>query len=438
MDPSEIEIAIYTPRLSTRLEYILSTIFEERLKTKFTCYSCLEKWLSAPGKKINYSNEELSEGLQIKPAGLLFEENIRPQALNVNRWKKQFVLFYNQPAAIIPFDLFAAAFFLLSRYEEYLEFDTDRHLRFPAKASVAAQYAFLQQPVVDIWIRHLASILGLDFPSKSNVALTADIDLLWKYQHKSNWRTWAGIFRDFIAFRWPKLRERRLVQNGKKNDPFDVFDWMEAQAGKPLLYFVLCGGDTKYDRNTPATHPAFQQKIKKIASKNELGIHPSYDAQTMRKIVFEKKNLEQILNQTVDRSRQHFIKLALPKTYQELVQAGISEDYTMGYPDANGFRAGTSMPFYWFDMSENKATSLRVHPFVYMDASSVFYLRQNEQEELHEIERLARSIKENGGTFCGIWHNYLLGDELQYPGRKRRYTQTLTILEDVFGRDFSA
>lgn len=433
MSPAETPIAIYCPRRSPRLDYVLQIIFTERLQTSYALFSSIEEWGAAPGKKINYTREQLPECLHILPAPLLFEENIQPQQIELNRWKKTFIVFYNQPGATIPFDIFSATFFMLSRYEEYLEFTPDQHGRFPAKSSLAGRYNFLHQPVVDIWIQHLAAILDLSFTPKVRLEITADIDLMWKYHHKSKWRRYAGILRDILSLERAKLRERSQVSQGKKRDPFDAFEWMEQQAQGPIRYFVLCGGQTALDRNTASDHTAFQKKIQDLAKTNELSIHPSYSAQTAESILAEKNKLESIIKRTINHSRQHYIRLKLPDTYQALVEASITEDYTMGYPEANGFRAGTSHPFNWFDLSSNKTSSLRVHPFVYMDASSVFYLRQNEQEELRQIEQLARTIKQNGGVFCGIWHNYLIGDELQYPGRKQRYVQTLSLLREILG-----
>ena len=71
-------------------------------------------------------------------------------------------------------------------------------------------------------------------------------------------------------------------------------------------------------------------------------------------------------------SRQHFIRFTLPDTYRQLINAGIKEEFSMGYGSVNGFRASVALPFYWFDLEKNEATSLLVYLFCFMDANSFF------------------------------------------------------------------
>ena len=49
----------------------------------------------------------------------------------ISQWKGLPVFFQTTSDSDIPFDVFAASFFLVSRYEEYLEFQPDAHGRFP-------------------------------------------------------------------------------------------------------------------------------------------------------------------------------------------------------------------------------------------------------------------------------------------------------------------
>ena len=78
----------------------------------------------------------------------------------------------------------------------------------------------------------------------------------------------------------------------------------------------------------------------------------------------EKQRLEHILGETVYHNRFHFLRFTLPQSYQQLLACGISDDYSMGYADQIGFRAGTCTPFYFYDLENEIQTTLKVHPLL--------------------------------------------------------------------------
>ena len=50
----------------------------------------------------------------------------------------------------------------------------------------------------------------------------------------------------------------------------------------------------------------------------------------------------------------------MPQSYLDINNAGILEDYSMGYPEEPGFRAGIARPFYFYNISEDKQTNLKI------------------------------------------------------------------------------
>ncbi|MEF8810095.1 MAG: hypothetical protein V5A47_04160 [Bacteroidales bacterium] len=103
------------------------------------------------GPAINYSAKKLGNRLVITPTNLLFEKKIKEQEIFVTQWDTIKIFFQTNDHSSIPFDIFAASFFLVSRYEEYLPFSSDEHGRFEAKQSLAYTSSFLQEPIVDQW-----------------------------------------------------------------------------------------------------------------------------------------------------------------------------------------------------------------------------------------------------------------------------------------------
>jgi hypothetical protein len=101
------------------------------------------------------------------------------------------------------------------------------------------------------------------------------------------------------------------------------------------LYFILIANYGEYDKNLPVNNLKFQQLIKSLSDYAEVGIHPSFGSSTSYKLLTsEIERLSRILNREIVISRQHFLRLDFPITYRNLIQADITDDYTMGYASA--------------------------------------------------------------------------------------------------------
>ena len=107
----------------------------------------------------------------------------------------------------------------------------------------------------------------------------------------------------------------------------------------------------------------------------------------------------------ITKSRQHFLRLKFPDTYRQLLNAGILEDYTMGYASNPGFRAGICTPYFFYDLKKETTTNLVILPFQIMDVTLKDYMKLSPAEALKEIEMLMMEVKQVNGTFVSIWHN---------------------------------
>lgn len=422
---------------SPRIRYVLDWIFKEQLHLNYELTNEKTAWNSFSGAKINYSNESFSNNeLQIKPSGLLFETNIKTQQLSIQRWKKTTIFFYTQPGKKVPFDIFSAIFYLISRYEEYLPHNKDQHKRYSFKQSAAVVYGFLDEPVVDIWLLHFRQILNaifeLNIPAPQfEQKHSFDIDMAWKYLHKGKNRIYGAYLKDFLKGNFKQIKERAAVLKNKITDPYFSFEYLKELHLKykiDPLYFVLLGKWSTYDRNTPPQNPEMIQLIKNLGQAFDCGIHPSYKSHEDKAQLREEINtLATVLSKSITKSRQHFIKFTLPETYQTLIELGITEDYSMGYAAQNGFRASTSRSFLWYDLSLEKTTELRVHPFAFMDATSKFYLHKNKEQAFQEWLHIYHKIKSVNGVFISIWHNYILSNKLDKNSWMDLYEQVVEI-----------
>jgi hypothetical protein len=392
---------------------------------------------------INYSKHNSSQ-INIKPHGLLEESTIRFDILNeVNfePWKDTSIIFKNSSEKI-PFDLFSATFFLVSRYEEYLEFQPDNHNRFPATESVLFKNRLLEVPIVNQWVKLLKSELevsfDLSFPAqKFKYRSTIDIDQAWKFKNKGFFRNTMGLLRDITKFNISELGERYSVLLGNQEDPYHNFEWQNAihdEYNIDVIYFILLGNYGKFDKNISVKNRQFNELIKHLFSnpRNQIGIHPSYASNNDQSILKkEYTTLCEIVNFNAKVSRQHFLIHSMPKTYQNLINLGVKEDHTMGYSTHMGFRAGIASSFFWYDLEKNKETDLKLIPFCVMDITPMFYRKERPEQASLSINKLIQSVKDVDGLFISLWHNDSLGETDRWKGWRKVYTNMLEHLKAI-------
>ncbi|HET7116371.1 MAG TPA: polysaccharide deacetylase family protein, partial [Hanamia sp.] len=194
-----------------------------------------------------------------------------------------------------------------------------------------------------------------------------------------------------------------------KKDPWDVYDYLSDTATRyhlNCILFFLVGDNSDKDRNLDYKNPQMKSLLKKAMRFCEIGLHPSFLSNAFPyKFAIEKKRLEKISEIQITKSRQHFLKFTMPNTYIHLISAGITEDYSMGFPEMPGFRAGTSHPFYFFDLKNEQSTQLTLFPVTCMNVTFMNYLQMSPEDTLQNMLKLATEVKKVNGTFISIWHN---------------------------------
>ena len=122
-------------------------------------------------------------------------------------------------------------------------------------------------------------------------------------------------------------------------------------------------------------------------------------------------------------SRQHYIRFTLPFTFRRLINAGITDDHSMGYGSINGFRASVASSFYWYDLKKEQQTGLLLHPFCFMEANSFFEQKYLPQRAYEEMMHFYNAVKAVNGTLITIWHNSFLGNYRSFAGWKEIYEE---------------
>lgn len=432
-------VSIFTTIVSPRLQYILEFIFEEYYTCGFSLHFTVQNFLKSDGFKINYSHQTIENCFQIKPEGLLFENNINHEKPKVTFEDKLAVIFAQNDKNSYHFDVFSAVFWFISRYEEYQIKDKDLHGRFSAHNALAFQHLFHDRPIVNEYLENLEIHFaknGFILPkkyTKSNIQPTIDIDSAFAYLNKGFKRQSLSLARNVLKGKVRSLKQQILVFAGKKQDPYDTYAFMHQlhqKFQKKPVYFFLLGNYGPFDKNVPHSNKKLQHIIRHVASHSDVGIHPSYGSHRNTYYVEEEiTRLRDILTTHITKSRQHYIKMSMPETYQILLKNGIKEDYSMGFADDIGFRAGICHPFYFFDLSKNQKTELKIIPFFCMDVSFSRYLKLTKEEVLPRIKPLFKRIHHFHGDVRFIFHNETFSENETWKGWREVYTQFLTLSE---------
>ncbi len=413
-------VIIYTENFSTRLSYISELLLGTLLGLPYQLTTDKIYFNNSPALKINYSTNNLENSLRIIPSGLLSETGVKNLNPSFGKWNNYPVLFHSNENSEFPFDIFSAAFFMVSRYEEYLPFKADEHGRFSSDQSVAGKNNFLEEPVVQQWTQLLIQSLQDKFRNvnprrqRFTMEVTIDVDVAYAYLYRNISRFALASARDLTTFRLGNFMDRLLVSVGAKNDPFDTYSYIEQihrNYDLPVYLFFLAGDYGQYDRNLPFNLSSIHELISYLNQKFFLGIHPSYRASDNFEVLKEEyKRLADTVGVSLTRSRQHFLRLTFPKTYQWLTKLGTTHDFSMGYHDRPGFRAGIAAPYVFYDLKTETKTNLTVHPFAYMERTLKDRLKLDPDEALMKIVDLMKKVNAVNGTFGTIWHNDSLSD----------------------------
>lgn len=417
------EIVIYCHKVTPRLQAACRFIFETALQCNFRLEENDAPSQSSTPAIAYHSNYE-GTLLHIWPAGLLEEKEIRnfiPPSTN-----KQGEHYLFPAASEFPFDLFSAVFYFISRYEEYQNYKRDEHGRFELQASYLYKKNWHLEPVLDQWCNQLAKSLEQKFPElkipgrKFQKISSLDIDNLYAYRFKGIFRTAGAACRDLLRGDLKSFKTRIRVLSGKEKDPFDIYETVSEfclNERVPLFCFFLMRSGRRYDRSVKPSSPAFKNVVETLAKNQAIcGLHPSYDTIKNNYLLTEEiKYLQAAGVKDVFLSRQHFLRFDVRVSPGQLQAKGLQFDFTMGFATGAGFRAGTSLPFHWYNFSEEKNEDFIFIPFCAMDGAWSVYGNADTTTALKELQSLEESVKAQNGIFMTVFHERTFSDHL-YKG----------------------
>ena len=313
-------------------------------------------------------------------------------------------------------DIFASSFFMLTRWEENVIKTKDKFNRFPDNISLAQKNKFHHTPIVNQYTELLWNML---LKSRYNhtrknriyeIKITHDVDFFNRYDSpKKFYKALAG---DILKRKSPTLFVKTLteylpIKSGKKNDPYNTFDFFmdisEKYNLKSNFYFIpeLIGeSDAQYNINGKY----IIEMIKHIKTRgHNIGIHAGLKTYNNTNIYTTELNRLKNIIPNITEGRQHFLMFENPKTFQILNSNNILTDSTLGYSNDIGFRCGTCYPFPVFDILEQKKLTLIEEPLIFME-TALKKTTQNTDEFFNKAIEISNTVKKYSGKFIILWH----------------------------------
>lgn len=347
-------------------------------------------------------------------------------------------------------DIVAGTYFLISRYEEMVRSKVrDVHGRFPGKESLPYRAGFIDRPIIEEWGMQFRGLLResgfeiLELPRKiSKVNLTHDVDQL------AHFRTIRGMLGGVLrGIKRPKEGQRALKSffGRVSDDPWYTFPFLfkinndlRAVLGEKrceTIIFVRSMG-MKYEEDKPFPNlllPDYKYFLRYCRRKAvTIGLHASYECGVSPGLVeLEKQKLEKAIHSKVIFNRNHFMNNREPQDMLELIGAGITDDFSMGYADMSGFRLGTCRPVRFINPLNKDLTNLTLHSLNIMDRtlSDKRYMYMNAHDAYQYCEQLINCVERYNGEISLLWHNNLVEKSPNLYHRKL-YVDLLNFLKE--------
>jgi hypothetical protein len=429
-------LLVYTQKITPRITYAFRHICTRilGLETQFT--STIEAFVAHSGAKLSYGKQPLSSEMFIHSQGLLTQQGFESTDIVIKVWEDTKCFFSSISNSAVPFDIFSASFYLMSRYEEYLPHVKDTIGRYPYTQSLAHREGFLKQPVVDMWAYKFKVILLDSFPDlvfpikKMTIHNVIDASQPFAFVQRGFLRAVMGFGSDLWKMKMRSIITRGQVLMTLRKDPYNTFNWIINTAKRSVskhTFFFRLGDSSNYKEGINTKRMKFKLLVKFISDYKEVGLIFSSDTLVdYEKVKKEKERMEDITNRILRSSMNAHYIVNLPAIYRNLVELEVEEDFTMVYENKVGFRAGTCTPFLFYDLDSETKTPLIIHPLAFTTSA---FEKKYDSEINKTCNMLYDAVDQVNGTFSVVFSNrdftsseknktwrYIFSEKLQIHG----------------------
>lgn len=405
-------LLIYTEKLTPRINYAFRQVCGRILGLEVSFTSKIEDFIAHGGMKLSYGKQKMGNEFFVQQVDLLSQQGLSDLEIKISKWGDIPCFFKVSEQSDIPFDIFAASFYLLSRYEEYLPFVKDSSGRFPAEESLGFKHGFLRKPIVDMWAFKFGKLLLQRFPDekftpkKSNLKIIVAVAEAYRYRKRGVVRTFGGVMRDLSQLKPALLLERFRVLALNRKDPYDIFNNLVRFLKKKKLTFQFMFQLSDYSRinkNLSYHKRKYRSLIKSMGDYAKTGLLLGNEAITdMEVLRSEKRRYQDITNCPLELVLNNRFNLNLPEAYNNFDKLELKRDYSMGYVNSVGFRAGTSSPFLFYDIALERISPLIVEPYVF---NSKIFKRAHLSSVRDELLEAVEETRKVSGNLNLIFEN---------------------------------
>jgi hypothetical protein len=236
---------------------------------------------------------------------------------------------------------------------------------------------------------------------------------LFQYKHQSIFHNLRSLGAHLLHGRLAALSQQIQVIGGSRPDPY--YTWQSIwkllkDAGTQGTYFFSANEKQQgNDRQLSIHLSAVQNIVQECSRRGKVGWHPSLQSSiNFSEMQKELGLLQSGLLQSITDVRFHYLRFRLPESYRWLIDLGIVREHSMGYGAVNGFRASYADPFPWFDLQNNKVTSLLIHPFCYMDTAAIYHQHWAPAEAMAYLKQLQKNTRGVVDQLALVFHPHCL------------------------------
>ena len=282
-------------------------------------------------------------------------------------------------------------------------------------------------PWIEIMWAALFEGMGLAWRTAPKFKPTMDIDVAFKHLGRPRWKSNLLQVRDIVMGRWSLVAERRKVRAGLLSDPYDTYAFFnEVHRDDPLRWFVLAS-----NRNPPfdvglnpdcEVLPALVSNLVSAHEQARVSWHPGYAAVDDERVrSFEFQRISNWPGVDTTSVRTHFLRGAPGSWWRALESMGIKEDMSLGWARDVGFRSGISRPFQVYDLEEERALNVHIHPVAVMDVGMRLGLEWSAEEARNALSVRMAVVESVGGHWMSCWHNTSVSEDDLWEGWRATY-----------------